>query len=253
MSKSSDHLPDDVNAAPAIRPVFKRSLADSLAARVQSLIGSGRYAVGERLPSIAQMARDYNVGSPTLREAIKRLEALGLVSVRHGSGVYVRNLAPPIFVTNPIHTGTPSKKMLLDLIEARMPIEVETVGLAARHATPDHLGEMERLLAAAAGEMGNPAVLGPLNMGFHCEIAKASGNGVLAQLVEQMVDLFREEQRVILDIHGPRDRDHREHRELLAVVREQDEGRARELMAAHLGGVQRAIRAWDEADPTHRS
>ena len=242
-----------MNAATSIRPISKRSLADSLAGRIQSLIGSGRYAVGERLPSIAQMARDYNVGPPTLREALKKLETLGLVSVRHGSGVYVRNLAPPIFVTSPIHTGTPSKKMLLDLIEARMPIEVETIGLAARHATPDHLREMQRLLEAAGKEMGNPSVLGPLNMAFHCEIAKASGNGVLAQLVEQMVDLFREEQRVILDIHGPRDRDYREHRALLAVVRDRDEGKARERMMAHLGGVQKAIQAWDESDPLSRS
>lgn len=252
MSKSSDHL-KNVSTAAVIRPIAKRSLADSLASRIQSLIGSGRFAVGERLPSIAQMAQDYDVGPPTLREALKKLEALSMVSVRHGSGVYVRNLAPPIFVTNPIHTGTPSKKMLLDLIEARLPIEVETIGLAARNATPDHLDEMERLLAAAEEEMENPSVLGPLNMAFHCEIAKASGNGVLAQLVEQMVDLFREEQRVILDIHGLRDRDHREHRELLAVVQGRDEAKARERMAAHLGGVREAIHAWDGNDPMRRT
>ena len=249
MSKSSDDL-SNVSTATAIRPISRRSLADSLAGRIQSLIGSGRYTIGERLPSIAQMARDYNVGPPTLREALKKLEALGLVSVRHGSGVYVRNLAPPIFVTSPIHTGAPSKKMLLDLIEARKPIEVETIGLAACHATPDHLREMERLLKRAAGEMGNTAVLGPLNMAFHCEIAKASGNSVLAQLVEQMVDLFREEQRVILDIHGLSDGDHREHLELLAMLKGRDEVRAREHMAAHLGGVQEAIQAWDGTDPT---
>ena len=252
MSKSSDHL-SNVSTTTAIRPVTKRNLADSLAGRVQSLIASGRYAVGERLPSIAQMARDYNVGPPTLREAIKKLEALGLVTVRHGSGVFVRNVAPPIFVTSPIHTGTPSRKMLLDLIEARMPIEVETVGLATRNATQAHLQEMERLLETAAGEMGNPSVLGPLNMAFHCEIAKASGNGVLAQLVEQMVDLFREEQRVILDIHGLRERDHQEHLELLAVVRGGDVTKARECMAAHLGGVRQAIQAWDGGDPLNRT
>ena len=248
MSKSSDHL-KDLSTAAVIRPISKRSLADSLASRIQTLIGSGRFAVGERLPSIAQMAQDYNVGPPTLREALKKLETLGMVSVRHGSGIYVRNLAPPIFVTSPIHTGTPSKKMLLDLIEARMPIEIETIGLAARNATPDHLDEMERLLTEAEAQMDNPSVLGPLNMAFHCEIAKASGNGVLAQLVEQMVDLFREEQRVILDIHGLRDRDYREHRALLAVVRDRDETAARERMAAHLGGVQEAIRAWSGSAP----
>ena len=252
MSKSSDHL-KNLSTAAVIRPIAKRSLADSLASRIQSLIGSGRFAVGERLPSIAQMAQDYDVGPPTLREALKKLEALSMVSVRHGSGVYVRNLAPPIFVTNPIHTGTPSKKMLLDLIEARMPIEVETIGLAARNATSDHLDEMERLLTAAEEQMDNPSVLGPLNMAFHCEIAKASGNGVLAQLVEQMGDLFRDEQRVILDIHGLRDCDHREHRELLAVVQGRDEAKARERMAAHLGGVREAIHAWDGNDPMRRT
>ena len=248
MSKSSDQS-RPVSPAAAIRPVSRTSLADSLASKIQSLIGSGRYAVGERLPSITEMARQYNVGPPTLREAIKRVEALGLVSVRHGSGVYVRSLAPPIFLTNPIHTGEPSKKLLLDLIEARMPIEIETAVLAARNATAEQIGRMERLLEEAAAAIGNAAVLAPLNMAFHCEIAKASGNVVLAQLVEQIVELFRDEQRVILDIHGPRDRDHQEHWGLFDIVRRGDDVEAGERMRAHLDGVRKAIQTWDGNAP----
>ena len=248
MSKSSDQS-ETLSTAAAIRPLSRTSLADSLASKIQALIGSGRYAVGERLPSITEMARQYDVGPPTLREAIKRVEALGLVSVRHGSGIYVRSLAPPIFLTNPIHTGQPSKKLLLDLIEARMPIEVETAVLAARNATAANLSQMERLLKEAAAAMGNASVLAPLNMAFHREIAKASGNMVLAQLVEQIVDLFRDEQRVILDIHGLRDRDHQEHHVLLDTIRRGDDADAGDLMRAHLDGVRTAIQAWDGTPP----
>lgn len=248
MSKSSDQS-KTVSSAATIRPLSRTSLADSLASKIQALIGSGRYAVGERLPSITEMARQYNVGPPTLREAIKRVEALGLVSVRHGSGVYVRSLAPPIFLTNPIHTGEPSKKLLLDLVEARMPIEIETAVLAARHVTAEQIDRMEEILEGAAAAMGNPAVLAPLNMAFHCEIAKASGNVVLAQLVEQIVDLFRDEQRVILDIHGPRDRDHQEHRALLDTVCRGADVEAGALMRAHLEGVRTAIQTWDGTSP----
>lgn len=248
MSKSSDQS-ETVSLAAVIRPVSRTNLADSLASKIQALIGSGRYAVGERLPSITEMARQYDVGPPTLREAIKRVEALGLVSVRHGSGVYVRSLAPPIFLTNPIHTGEPSKKLLLDLIEARMPIEIETTVLAARNATAEQLSRMEYLLGEAAATLDNASVLAPLNMAFHCEIAKASGNAVLAQLVEQIVDLFRDEQRIILDIHGFRDRDHQEHYGLFDIVQRGEEAKAGELMRAHLGGVKTAIQKWDGKNP----
>ena len=73
----------------AFEPVLRQSLADRLARRIRAMIQNGSYAPGDRLPPIMEMARQFGVGHPTVREALKKLETVGVVEIRHGSGVYV--------------------------------------------------------------------------------------------------------------------------------------------------------------------
>lgn len=233
---------------PDLYPVSKTSLVDNLAQRVQTLIESGEYEAGQRLPAITEMARRFGVGHPTLREALKKLETVGLVSVRHGSGVYVRTTDMPLFLTNPGLSVTPSKKLLVDLIVARIPIETTTIVLAARNATLEDIVRLRALLEKAKEQMEDPAHLSSINMAFHREIACASGNTVLTQLVDQMTLLFRWEQRVILDIHGPRNRDHSEHIGLLEAIELHDETLANDRMTAHLEGVRETLEKWDPVE-----
>ncbi|HEY6156635.1 MAG TPA: GntR family transcriptional regulator, partial [Gemmatimonadales bacterium] len=72
-----------------MKPVSKQSLPDRLARQIRVLIQQGEYRQGDKLPPIMEMARRFRVGHPTVREALKSLETIGLVSIRHGSGVYV--------------------------------------------------------------------------------------------------------------------------------------------------------------------
>jgi GntR family transcriptional repressor for pyruvate dehydrogenase complex len=229
----------------AFAPVMKQSLSDSLARRIRGLIQKGDYRQGDRLPSIMEMARRFGVGHPTIREALKKLETMGVVEIRHGSGVYVSRSEDVLVLASPDFTGTVTRKLLLDLIEARTPIEMQSVALAARHLTDDHLQEMRRLLTTAGNNLANDEVLSPTNMAFHRQIALASGNTVVTQLLDVLQDLFRDEQRLILGIFGSRERDHEEHLAILDALEQRDEPLAVERMKTHLDGVRDAIRRWD--------
>jgi len=146
--------------------------------------------------------------------------------------------------------GTVTKKLLLDLIRVRTPLEMQSMSDAVANASDAHVNEMRRLLALAGENLDNDVVLIPANMAFHREIAVASGNTVLKQMIDVLQDLFTEEQRVILDIFGSRERDHREHLLLLEAIEKRDEALALERMRAHLEGVADAVRRWDpEAHP----
>lgn len=226
-------------------PITKSSLADELAQRVTQMIREGSYEPGDRLPTINEMAGRFGVGHPTLREALKKLETLGVVRIKHGSGVYVGKNEDVLLMSNPIFSGEVSKKMMTDLIEARIPIELETVKLAAQHATEEHLECMEELLTEARQNLDDDAVLSMTNMAFHREVAVASGNVVLAQMLEVLANLFEREQRIILGIHGSRERDHSEHRSILEALRERDESLAEERMRKHLEGVREVLLQWD--------
>jgi GntR family transcriptional repressor for pyruvate dehydrogenase complex len=235
---------------PAFEPVLRQSLSDDIAQRISQLIKSGEYQLGARLPAITSMARQFGVGSPTLREALKKLETVGVVDIRHGSGVYVARTPDSILISNPVFEMTASRKLLVDLIEARIPIELQTVALAARHATAEHLAEMSRLLAEAGASFDDPALLNKVNLAFHRQIALASGNVVMHQILEVLSTLFRQEQRLILDIHGRREDDHAEHLEILEAVRARDEELATVRMQRHLERVRDMLQRWEPtADP----
>jgi GntR family transcriptional repressor for pyruvate dehydrogenase complex len=229
----------------AFAPVLKQSLSDKLAQRIRGMIQKGDYGQGDRLPPIMEMAKRFSVGHPTIREALKKLETMGIVEIRHGSGVYVSRSEEVLVLASPDYPGTVTKKLLLDLIDTRMPLEMKSVAEAVKNATLDDLVEMRRLLKQAGDNFDNDVVLNETNMGFHRQIAIASGNTVLLQLLDVLRDLFTEEQRLILGIFGSRERDHREHLAILESLENRDEAVGVERMRKHLQGVADSIHRWD--------
>jgi GntR family transcriptional repressor for pyruvate dehydrogenase complex len=234
----------------AYRPVLRQSLTDDLAQRVKQLIQFEGRQPGDRLPAISELARRFGVGHPTLREALKKLETLGVVDIRHGSGMYVGPNHNMLLVSNPIFDGAVTKKLLVDLIEARMAIELKSVALAAELATEAELDEMSQALANAGQNLGDDAALNVANMSFHRRIAVGSGNTVICQVLEVLSNLFKDEQKLILDIHGSRAKDHEEHLAILEALRQKDAALAVERMRAHLEGVRTALLRWDPGETT---
>ena len=230
---------------PAYTPLLRQSLSDDLAQRITRLIQGGTYQAGDRLPAITSLARDFGVGSPTVREALKKLETVGVVSIRHGSGVYVNRTPDSLVISNPLHPGAVSKKLLTDLIEARIPIEVQSATLAATHASLEDLVELRDLLARAGESLDDDALLNTTNLAFHRGIARASGNTVLGQLLEVLSSLFRQEQRLILGIHGSRRQDHAEHLAIFDALERRDAALAAQRMREHLEGVREVLLRWD--------
>lgn len=231
--------------AESFAPVLRQNLSDDIAQQIAQLIHGGDYAPGARLPAITRMARQFGVGSPTLREALKKLETVGVVDIRHGSGVYVGRSPGSLLVTNPVVDSAPSKKLLVDLIQARIPIELETASLAARHATEAHLAEMDRLLTDAGRSLDDAARLNRTNLSFHRQIALASGNVVMYQILDVLSSLFQHEQQLIQSIHGRRADDHREHVEIYQALRSRDPKLAGTRMRSHLERVRDTLEQWN--------
>ena len=232
----------------SFQPVVKQSLPDRLARQIRGTIQSGKYRRGDRLPPIVEMARRFEVGQPSIREALKKLEAMGVVQIRHGAGVFVTRSEEVLVLASPDYSGTVSKKLLVDLIQARIPIEIQSVADCVRNAAPEHVEELRRILADAGQHLADGERLNAVNMAFHGKIAEASGNSVTAQLLAVLHDLFTAEQRLILDIFGSREADHAGHLDILDAIERRDEELAVERMRAHLESVRAAILRWNPDD-----
>jgi GntR family transcriptional repressor for pyruvate dehydrogenase complex len=229
----------------SFEPVVKQSLPDKLARQIRGTIQNGNYRRGDRLPPIVEMARRFEVGQPSIREALKKLEAMGVVQIRHGSGVFVTRSEEVLVLASPDYAGTVTKKLLLDLIRARIPIEIQSVADCVKNATPEQVRELKRILTNAGQHLADDEVLNSVNMEFHGKVAEASGNSVTAQLLAVLHELFTDEQRLILDIFGSREDDHEDHLQILEAIERRDEALAVERMRSHLESVHASIQRWD--------
>jgi GntR family transcriptional repressor for pyruvate dehydrogenase complex len=223
----------------------KQSLPDKLARQIRGTIQSGNYRRGDRLPPIVEMAKRFEVGQPSIREALKKLEAMGVVQIRHGSGVFVSRSEEVLVLASPDYAGTVTKKLLLDLIRARIPIEIQSVADCVKNATPEQVRELKRILTNAGQHLADDEVLNSVNMEFHGKIAEASGNSVTAQLLAVLHELFTDEQRLILGIFGSREADHNDHLQILKAIERRDEALAVERIRSHLESVHASIQRWD--------
>ena len=232
----------------SFEPLAKQSLPDRLARQIRGTIQSGNYRRGDRLPPIVEMARRFEVGQPSIREALKKLEAMGVVEIRHGSGVFVSRSEEVLVLASPDYAGTVTKKLLLDLIRARIPIEIQSVADAVGRATQEQIQELQAILDEAEENLDDDERLNSVNMQFHSKIAEASGNSVTAQLLAVLHELFTEEQRLILGIFGSREADHRDHLLILEAIARRDGQLAVERMRTHLESVHAAILRWNPED-----
>lgn len=222
---------------------LRSTLADALTHGILALMRDEQLQPGDRLPSVRELSDRFGVAVPTLREAIRRLEAFGVVEVRHGSGIFVRSAHPPLMLANP-HANAIDSQVILDLIDARILFEPWCAGIAARH--PEHPGvaALAGILARAEAAIDtDDDALQAANMAFHRGVATCAGNVVLAQVMTLLTEIYASEQSVMLTISNQRRHDHEEHCAILAAIQEGNPALARERMHDHLVSVRQTVAA----------
>jgi GntR family transcriptional repressor for pyruvate dehydrogenase complex len=213
------------------------SASEELTQDIIDLLRGGGFKPGDRLPAVTALAQQFGVALPTIREALRRLQALGFLEFRHGSGTYVREPLERVIVSNP-YSGQLHRDVILDLIDARLLIEPHLACLAVARGDQEAIAEIERILDQADQALqGQDDVLSDLNLNFHRAVAKLSGNSVLAQTMDSLLDLYAPEQMVILQVYDNRERDAREHRAVFQAIRDGRADLAAKLMREHLTGV----------------
>jgi len=147
-------------------------------------------------------------------------------------------------LTNPGHKEI-EPRTLLELLDARLLIEPRLAEMAARNASEVEVAELEQHLGKAEEYLGgdNDEMLNRTNMGFHRTIANFSGNSILAQVVESLIELYSFEQLTIISFYNDRPRDHQEHLDILTAIRHRDAERVRELMHRHISSVRSTVEA----------
>jgi GntR family transcriptional repressor for pyruvate dehydrogenase complex len=173
-------------------PIKKASFFQAVVYRFEELLRTGVLKPGEKLASEAELARAFQVSRPTLREALKALNLLGLLVSRTGDGTYVTEDSRNLFKTAIYFSTFLSAVDFLGLIEARIAIEPFLAELAAQRATKAELDRMKECLRKMEGAIGQMQKYLESEIAFHDEIATAARSAVLHGIMVSLRDLLLE-------------------------------------------------------------
>ena len=218
-------------------PGRRGKLYKEIAARIRELISSGKLEAGQALPSERKLAAEFEVGRAVIREAVRQLEAAGLVESRHGGGNYVREVTSEHLVA-PIASVLNSKAQLRgELMDARGLFEPQVAREAAVRATPEDLLLLEAAVLRQAERVSRGQPTAEEDAEFHALLARATRNSVVERVMGVIDDLL-EDVYERLSQHGERSQRSLEgNRRILEAVQSRDPDAAQRAMAEHIEDI----------------
>ena len=211
-------------------------MSEQVVAHIRDLIEKGLVRPGDKLPAERDLAAQIGVSRPTVRVGLRALAAMGIVESRHGSGTYIPDGPPAL--------GSESLSLLAalhgftreEMYDARRVLEVGAAGMAAEHATADQLATIADEVANLFATLDDPLVFLVHDIKFHRAVAEASGNPIIAALVEMVSALYYDRRKETA--RQASDRDLREaaelHRRIYQAIRARNSEAARNVMNVHL-------------------
>lgn len=220
-------------------PQLKRvAISDEVISRFRDLIASRVLTPGCQLPTERELGETLGVSRPTLRQAMKGLQLLGIIRSRQGDGSYLADSTRDMLRV-PLEFAIAFKGMAKhDLFEAREAIEVKLAALAALRRTEEDLNEMRNALTSmiAAKDLSDQYCESGLR--FHNCIAVASKNAVMISIIEMLAGMLmqgrRESVRLLVDYDGS----YLEHEQIFLQIEKGDPKGASIAMIEHFRSIE---------------
>ena len=244
----------------SFEPIRQHRLSDDIVSQLEAMILEGSLKAGDRLPAERVLAEQFGVSRPSLREAIQKLAAKGLLVSRQGGGHFVVEALGSTFSDPLLHLLEKNPDAQRDLLEFRHTLEGACAHYAALRATEvdrQRLTEAFERLQACYARQGDitRAEEGATDARFHLAIAEASHNAVLLHTIRGLFDLLK--RNVVTNIGGmyalreeTRDMLMTQHRSLYEAIMERQPEAARRMANQHIDYVQEVLT--EGAEEAHR-
>jgi GntR family transcriptional regulator, transcriptional repressor for pyruvate dehydrogenase complex len=225
-------------------PVVTGRISADIVDQIKTAIRNGRLVPGDQLPPERDLTRQLGVSRVSVRDALRALEAHGLIEVRVGArgGAFVTAPAPRLVgegIANMLFLASVSAA---DVTEARMVFELGMLELACERADDEDIAALEAICDRAAASLAGDGHDVTISTEFHTRLAQCTHNAALTLFAESfkapLQSSLEEARRADPDM-GRRGLD--EHRALVDALRDRDAARARTIMAAHLGRTAKRV------------
>jgi DNA-binding FadR family transcriptional regulator len=219
------------------KPQRARSrVAERIASTLRKAIVAGRLRPGEKLPSERDLADRYDVNRSSIREAMKQLEAWGLVKIRQGGATRVSELLLKSTDLLPqlLELGAKIDPAILrDLHEIRALLLAWCAEQAAMKADSSSVDRLELIIRKMEAAKGDKKVLQELDYDFFQSLVAITGNRLLALLGQVVRQVYLRQGLNFESLYGPKVFDLKHHRQALAAIRKRDADLAGNSMRLH--------------------
>jgi len=220
------------------------SLIDSLVQRLESQIVSDEYPVGTRLPGEEELASQFGVSRPVVRESLSRLRERGYLETVNGRGTFVRH--PDVeqlsaSLLRQIQIRSHDGYTVDNLYEARLTMESTTVRLAAERATAEDVARLREHLDEMIRKRGDSEAFTAADVSFHIDIATAAKNPFLSALLQPLVRIIVEGVLGSSLVPESVEDGIRVHTQLLDHIENRNPDGAADAMRLHLADSRRAF------------
>lgn len=219
-------------------PLVRSHVCEQVAERLETQIRTGLLKPGDRLPSERELAAVFSVSRTIIREALKLLEARGLLVIRVGNGAFVRTPDPDA-VTKTfeifLHLQYPPESDTREIDLLRRILERGIAATAAENATPEDISTLQNLIGAIRQHDQSPAEAGKLDLEFHLSLARATHNRMLLLVLTPIIEHLKVHfQLVWTRYSGPTSLIHDQHQSIVDAIAHRDPQAASAAMDAHL-------------------
>jgi len=207
---------------------------------VRSLIENGTLQPGDKLPPERELARTLKISRASLRTGIGYLAAMGVMKIRHGIGTFVAEGPPDLGKASLSFMGALHGFQSWQMFEARIILESSLAALAAERGKEEHHAALAEEVAEMFAAIDGPSDYLIHDVLFHRIIAQASGNPILAAIMETVTSTMYDKRRKTVERAVDLRESAEMHREIYRAIRGRKPQDARRLMEQHLRMAQAA-------------
>jgi GntR family transcriptional repressor for pyruvate dehydrogenase complex len=207
---------------------------------IRALIENGTLQPGDKIPPEREFARTLKISRASLRTGIGYLAAMGVMKIRHGVGTFVADGPPEFGKASLSLMGALHGFQSWQMFEARIILESHLAALAAERGKEEHHAALSEEVAEMFASLDDPSNYLIHDLMFHRIISQASGNPILAALIETITSALYDKRRKTVERSTDRRESAEMHREIYRAIRVRKPMEARKLMDQHLRMAQAA-------------
>jgi GntR family transcriptional repressor for pyruvate dehydrogenase complex len=230
------------------QPIYPTRVSDNAVDQILNLIAEGRLKPGDRLPSERELVRQLEVSRTSVREALRALEAKGIIEVRPGSGSFIRGNGQEEAGPNWVPWLLAHRQEIMQLVELREALETRAAYLAATRTSQEQIEAMKNAIdrMSEAIENGDPDLTIQADKAFHESVAKACGNELIAYLLNAANEALADPRGAILSLPGRAAKSLAEHRLIWQAIANRNPEQAEAAVLHHIEGVVKDLKRIEE-------